>query len=59
MFRPRCETTYKTSTVKQVDELLRLLNEAVDTLVDLGHSDGPHSSWYPPGIPMPDCQLVT
>jgi hypothetical protein len=51
----RFDMTHKTSTIKQIYELLRLLHEAVDTLVDLGHSDRPYSTWYPPGVPMSDC----
>lgn len=50
--------THETSTIEQVDELLRLLHKSVDTPMDLGHSDSPNSTWNPPGVPMPDCQLI-
>jgi len=50
--------TYKTSTVKQVDELLRFLYDAIDARVDLRHSDRPYSTWHPPGVPVPGCQLA-
>jgi len=50
--------THEASSIEQVDKLLRLLHKSVDTLMDLGHSDSPHSTCNPPGVPMPDCQLI-
>lgn len=51
------DRTHKAGIVQQIDKLLRLLHEPIDTLVDLGHTNCPDSAGYPPGIPMSGSEL--